>query len=486
MPAPQPPPMKNWPHNFDKYYVFKRLDIIESPMEQQALRTLAQEIYAIVVADAIKQGRNSHNLFRSSSSRNQIQYEWRKRMPRIPVLIRNHVTDTELLSAALYKYLNCIQDELGEEYLAQQNPAAVGQKIVKVANPAAGIAAGAAEVVAGAPALSLTPQQLGARRLAARQLEQEQERPSRFDYRRPYIVPNGDIQIIRADYPNMPIAIRVSDFLTNRGDPTDVCPDGDWVNIANIKFDLFRSNLNKEGYLADGDTAGEVRLTSFNVASTLLRTIREHWPRLRNPSPDPFEGSNRSPLPRPNLTIIIRGANVTGGALSANQPALNRPEQRMGNNAITPNRRTEQANRYAANKHARTKRKRAEAAAGAEAGAETADEADNETDAPAAQRIKVTAKTAAATAAAIDPATAAAPGPGFPPDPALGAVPEGTTWQELEGRDDDDGISGAFLDPALFNEEGLVVGSDGAALDAFFQENQWAETGAEAGEPMEE
>jgi hypothetical protein len=144
----------------------------------------------------------------------------------------------------------------------------------------------------------------------------------KFDYSRPYIVPNGDIQIIRADHPDMLIAIRVGDFLTDRENPQDICHDGDWVNIANIKFERFKENLTQEAYLADGETiyiadpqGGEVRLTSLNFASTILRTIREHWPKFRNPSPDPLgQGNRRSPLLRPNMTIIIRDGNAKGKA----------------------------------------------------------------------------------------------------------------------------------------------------------------------------
>lgn len=324
----QPQPLKNWPHNFDKKYVFKRLGIPDSPDDQQVLHDLGQEIFDIVAVDALNDGRAIANLFRSSSSRNQILFEWRKRLPRIPAAVRNHVTDVELLSGALYKFLNCVLDELYTDFQNRQN-----QPAGQVEGQAEG--SKTAQQPAQQPAQQQTAQksaQQPAQQQSEKSAQKQPEQPKKFNYHRPYIVPNVDVQIIRADHPDMPIAIRVSDFLTDRGNLQDVCPDGDWINIANIQFELFRQNLIQEGYLADGDTiwlnhfsldqinpafianpqAGEVRLTSFNLASTLLRTIREHWPKLRNPSPDPYGAEKRSPLPRPNMTIIIRGGKVKG------------------------------------------------------------------------------------------------------------------------------------------------------------------------------
>ena len=178
------------------------------------------------------------------------------------------------------------------------------------------------------------PAQQPARERSDESVLKRPEQQTKFDYSRSYIVPNGDIQIIRADHPDMPIAIRVSDLLTDRGNPQEICPDGDWVNIANIEFEVFRENLIQEAYLTDGDTIwldphyldqvdhryitdpkpGEVRLASLNFASTILRTIREHPPKFRNPSPDPFQVRRRSPLRRPNMTIIIRDGNAKGKA----------------------------------------------------------------------------------------------------------------------------------------------------------------------------
>ncbi|CAI7631626.1 unnamed protein product [Penicillium glandicola] len=502
-PYPQPQPAKNWPHSFDKL----RLGIPNSHGDQQTLHDIAQAVYDIVAADAINKGRNTETLFRSSSSRTEIQFEWRRRLARLPAAVRAHVPDINLLTGALYKYVNCIQDELKTDFEARQQAQT---------QPAAGPAG---PKTAQQPAGQPTVQQAATQ--PTQQQGQHTPQQKKFDYWRPYIVPNGDVQIIRADHPEMPIAIRLSDFLTDKGDPRDICPDGDWINIANIKFDTFKQNLTAEGYLRDEDTLwlnhlsleqmnpattatpqpGEVRLTSFNLASTLLRIIREHWPKLRNPSPDPFRGSRRSPLPRPNLTIIIRSGAAKGGALGAKQPALSRPPVRLGGTSVIPNRRTEQVARYAAQRHAKTKRKRAEAEGEADVEGETEAEAgagaETEVEgAPPTQKRKVTATTATP-GIGLGPAPALPslvpdPAPGFalgPPafGPAAAFDPAGVPYPApdpaglgQEGNDDDSSLL-ALLDPTMFNTEGLVVGEDdSAALQEFFEGNAWA------GEPMEE
>ncbi|KAJ5700073.1 hypothetical protein N7536_003086 [Penicillium majusculum] len=443
----QPPPLKNWPHSFDERYIYRRFNIEDRPDDHKVLHDLAQEVFDIVAVEALNDGRAITNIFRSSYSRTKIQFEWRKRIPRLPAAVRNHVTDADLLTGALYKYLNCIQDELQKEFerqLTEERAAkaaaqAAGAKMVGgniVGGKTAGGQAAGGQAAGGQAAGPSTAQQP-----SARSVQKQPEQPKKFDYCRPYIVPNGDVQIIRADHPDMPIAIRVGDFLTDRGNPQDVCPDGDWINIANIKFEVFRENLIQEGYLVPGDTiwlhhlsldqidpalianpqAGEVRLASFNLASTLLRTIREHWPKLRNPSPDPYRGTRRSPLPRPNMTIIIRTGNTTGGALSAKQPALARPTEKIGGNTLGPNRRSEQIARYAADRHAKTKRKRAQAdaATAAETAAETGAETEAEMNAPEAQRRRIGEAHKTVTV----PADGPAPSPLFVPGAVPGPVP---------------------------------------------------------------
>ncbi|CAI7591086.1 unnamed protein product [Penicillium crustosum] len=457
----QSPSLKHWPHSFDERYIYRRFDIEDSPDDHQVLHGLAQEVFDIVAVEALDDGRAINNIFRSSYSRTRIQFEWRKRIPRLPAAVRNHVTDVDILTGALYKYLNCIQDDLQKEFERQLKEERAAKAAAQAAGgtmvpgktvggkAAGGKTATGGQAAGGQAAGGQAAEPSTAKQPSERSVQKQPEQPKKFDYCRPYIVPNGDVQIIRADHPDMPIAIR------------DVCPDGDWINIANIKFDVFRANLVQEGYLVAGDTiwlhhlsldqinpalianpqAGEVRLASFNLASTLLRTIREHWPKLRNPSPDPYRGTRRSPLPRPNMTIIIRSGNITGGALSAKQPALARPTEKVGSNTLAPNRRSEQVARYAASRHAKTKRKRAEAEAEATTGAatgaevemaaETGAETEAQMNAPEAQRRKTGVAPKTVTVPAAGPAPGLSPGSGpgpassplFVPGPGLSPGP---------------------------------------------------------------
>ncbi|KAJ6189234.1 hypothetical protein N7519_004142 [Penicillium mononematosum] len=438
MPTIQLKPLKDWPRNYDSGYCYDRLGISGRPEDQQVTLDLAQEIYDIAAAEACSSGRALIHLFMSSYSRDQIGSELRKRIPTLPAIIRNHITDTDLLVGSLYKYIACIQDDLQADFERRQNQLPEGPTERQ----------------------ETTQQPAQQRKESARQPAQEQseesalkrpEQQMEFDYSRPCIVPNGDIQIVRADRPDMPIAIREN--------PQDISHDGDWVNIANIKFERFKENLIQEAYLA-----GEIRLTSLNFASTILRTIREHWSKFRNPSPEPFQGqgNRRSPLPRPNMTIVIRDGNAKGGALVGEQPAVNRPSAKTGGRTLIYNRRAEQFTRYATTRLAKGKRKRAEARARATAEAEA--ETEGQTDAPPAQRRRLQVPHETVTTPSASPIS----------DPALALAGQGPQ----EG-DNGDAAFLRLLDPALFNEAGLV-GNDSGNLQEFFEQNEWAT------DPMEE
>ncbi|EKV04884.1 hypothetical protein Pdw03_0632 [Penicillium digitatum] len=196
------------------------------------------------------------------------------------------------------------------------------------------------------------------------------------------------------------------------------------------------------------------------------------------------------------MTIIIRSGVVKGGALPAQQPALARPTERLGSNRIVPNRRSEQVARYAAQRHSKTKRKRAEA--DAEAGGKTATDNEAERNAPAAQRRRLTVapKTVTVPTARLAPAPRPGPsgGPAFAPAP-TGKEPQERiqddfSFVELLGPEvyKEEGLSQAedgddsellLLNPENFNEAGLA-GDDSAALQAFFEQNEWT------GERMED
>ncbi|KAJ6157909.1 hypothetical protein N7470_005501 [Penicillium chermesinum] len=140
--------------------------------------------------------------------------------------------------------------------------------------------------------------------------------PSRspsFDYTRGSIVPNADIQVVRAGRPNNAIAFRLSDFLLNQDDPHNISRSGDWLNSSNLSFAACRQQLTEEGFYhpeqdafwwsphplhkiditnRDQMTADETRLTAMNLASNIQRSIDRFYPGYRNPSPD-LEGGVR-------------------------------------------------------------------------------------------------------------------------------------------------------------------------------------------------
>ena len=118
-----------------------------------------------------------------------------------------------------------------------------------------------------------------------------------FDYNSPYVVPNADLQIIRANAPHQPIPIRPSDLLPDKTNPIDVSLDGDWVNLGIIRMDTFKQNLRDESLYLEGETIwpssfslnsldltpmitaflrdDEKRLVGMNLASAILQTIHE-------------------------------------------------------------------------------------------------------------------------------------------------------------------------------------------------------------------
>ncbi|KAJ5476263.1 hypothetical protein N7475_001992 [Penicillium sp. IBT 31633x] len=318
---PKQPPNLNWPHVFDEEYVFKRLNIQLDPESRRAIRIIAQEIYELVATIALREGKNLANMFKSANCRTQIQIEWRTRLHRLPAPVRAQNSDDKMLAYVLYRYIQATAEERRRVMEGEDIPESDPPRPVMLRQRAAQLEAQTTASQAEEQGQEQGQGQQPAQQDYPQQRQQQQQpqysqypqhpqhpRKPQFIYGRPYVVPNGDIQIIRVEQPGVPIVIRVSDLLADRADPEDVCPNGDWINIANIKFDEFKRNLIAEGYFTEGESMwlnhrsldtlnplliftpqeGEIRLSSLNMASTILRTIREHWPKLRNPSPDPW------------------------------------------------------------------------------------------------------------------------------------------------------------------------------------------------------
>lgn len=88
------------------------------------------------------------------------------------------------------------------------------------------------------------------------QQEQEQRFQSALPSQRgslvlsgPLAVPDADVQIIRADDPDRPLPIRLSDLLQDANDCSIRSTDGDWVNASMMRIEPFREHLQEEGYL---------------------------------------------------------------------------------------------------------------------------------------------------------------------------------------------------------------------------------------------
>ena len=169
-----------------------------------------------------------------------------------------------------------------------------------------------------------------------RQLGQNPPAVSQFEYSGPAVLPNADVQIIRANHPARPLVIRLSDLLQGQNNPNSRSSEGDWINGDHLDWNHFIRALTGAGYFNEGETlwwnplplstidqsqldvpsAGESLLSELNMVSVIERAIVSHYPHLRNPSPDPEGTGNRSPLLRPNFTMIVRSPGLDGKFLS--------------------------------------------------------------------------------------------------------------------------------------------------------------------------
>lgn len=173
------------------------------------------------------------------------------------------------------------------------------------------------------PLLPSTSQPLG------HQLQGQQPQVRTFDYNSPAAVPDADIQIVRAEYPDQPLPIRVSDLLRDPSDPEARSREG-WIDISRVRFMRFRNQLSNEGFwdpFTEGlwfcplalneivisefgePQSGETRLASMNFASVFRRAIQANYPEYRDPAR--YQGTMPL-LRRPSFTIIIRRLNILG------------------------------------------------------------------------------------------------------------------------------------------------------------------------------
>ncbi|KAJ5745482.1 hypothetical protein N7520_010664 [Penicillium odoratum] len=165
-----------------------------------------------------------------------------------------------------------------------------------------------------------------------------------FDSSRISVVPNANVDIIRADDPHRPISIRLNDLLKDRTDPRYQSADGDWVDTSQLHIKIFQKHLMNEGLfrlgadqiwwnpsaLKDIDISkintpqgDESRLTGLTMITTIKLSIKPYYPGLG------ITLGNKAlfEIPRPTFTVIIRDVSTTGGILDrSREPSLSRPD----------------------------------------------------------------------------------------------------------------------------------------------------------------
>lgn len=152
-------------------------------------------------------------------------------------------------------------------------------------------------------------------------------REAELNYCNSNLVPNADINIVRASSPNEVYVRQLSDLVVNPQLVTNVALGGDWLDASRLDWNNFRQGLIDEGYIdperdelwwtphtleatvgtIDQRAWYETRITQTNLAPTVVGSISWYYPRLRRPTPE-IEGETRAhaPLYRPSFTIIIR------------------------------------------------------------------------------------------------------------------------------------------------------------------------------------
>jgi hypothetical protein len=314
--------------------MWNRLGIKDDNPAKHALRAISQEVYDVVATEFGQKGNSLGHLFRSSAFRDRLTQAFDDRMDRVPTAVKENIPNQSELEIALIKYcqadapmfkIRWDDQPKNEQGRPIPPPIIVAPPLQSLHQPQS---AATKQTKAIAPPGAIGPQ------IEERYLQRNLTRTETFVYDRAHVVPNAGLQIIRANAPHQPIAVRLSDLLEDKTNPLDVSSDGDWVNASNIKMSTFKKNLVHDELYLEGETIwlspfsldsmdltlmalafprdGEKRLVGMNLASVILRMIRENWPMLRKPSPELEGTGGSSPLHRLNMTIIIRGSGALG------------------------------------------------------------------------------------------------------------------------------------------------------------------------------
>lgn len=164
--------------------------------------------------------------------------------------------------------------------------------------------------------------------------EDETKNTSTFDYNKPSVYPNADLEVIRVENPRRPISIRLNDLLPDPNNPEHQSDDGDWIDISKLDLNVFEQHLEEEGLFKPGEDeiwcspcalkdinisminipqSDESRLTNLTKFTAVKGAIERYYSGLgtMNSTTD----SGVAELPRPSFTIIIRKADTDGELL---------------------------------------------------------------------------------------------------------------------------------------------------------------------------
>ncbi|KAJ5489783.1 hypothetical protein N7539_004673 [Penicillium diatomitis] len=292
---------------------------------QASINALLREIYDAGVGD-----------LRSSVRRELVRQEIRDRMDRMPDAIQNHTLARQAVVENLYQIFKSLQSRWHKERTSTANDKTLDSTTITKEPTIKQSTTQQPTTKKPIPKRSSATQQTQTQEPAAPTTPNEL-----FDYLRPAVVPDADVQIIVHDRPAQPLPIRLSDLMQNANDPVNRSRNGDWINALSLRLGNLRQGLASEGFVDEGSALwwsphaletldpttlatpqdGETRLSSLNLVSTLIRTITLFYPQYRTPAP---QDSQSSALARPSFTIIVRPQEVNGGVLGLQQPGVAR------------------------------------------------------------------------------------------------------------------------------------------------------------------
>lgn len=154
-----------------------------------------------------------------------------------------------------------------------------------------------------------------------------------FDFTGSTVLPNVDIQVIRAHSPNKSVSYRLSDFISDEGLALARSDDGGWLDGARLQFERLKAVLLDTKHMQSANDTlwwspwplhlinpseltmkvadkGEILLTNGNFFSSLQRFVEIHFPHLGLYNPSIQEIGYMEV--RPNITLIVRSNDATG------------------------------------------------------------------------------------------------------------------------------------------------------------------------------